>query len=136
MSEESGRCPICGEYLDHYGRSVLCYNPKCPLYLEAGPLVALIGALVDLVQDRPRPIETAPKDRPFYAHTRDGQKLLLKYKHPMENLPEGYEDVAEAIGDWYSWKAVLGATHYGMDICALTLNMGFTGWTPVEEGKP
>ena len=121
MSEESGRCPICGEYLDHYGRSVLCYNTKCPLYLEAGPLVALIGALVDLVQDRPTPIETAPKDRPFYAHTMDGQTIKMHYHSDSMTQP-GFISGIDGVNRVWFWEE-------DMDVI-------FTGWTPVEEEKP
>lgn len=112
MSEESGKCPICGEYLDHYGRSVLCYNTKCPLYLEAGPLVALIGALVDLVQDRPTPIETAPPSTSIMIHLKNGERCKAEIRdgHVLNDMSYFHDNF--------------------IDFCDII------GWTPEEEVKP
>ena len=126
MSEESGKCPICGEYLDHYGRSVLCYNTKCPLYLEAGPLVTLICALVDLVPDRPRPIETAPNGTPIMLHFFSGERCIGEI-----NRSDGCW--ALKYGMWRLSNK--NKSHFITDDCQREI-IGVIGWTPVEEVKP
>lgn len=115
MSEESGRCALCCEYMDHYGRSAACYNPKCHLYLETGPVAVLASAMAGLVPDRPKPIVTMPSNSYVFLHFKNGDRLKARI-YMASNNQRYWATAYNNLGD--------------------ALNSDITGWTPVEEVKP